>query len=561
VTGTTHRPLAEPFNTGASWIVRALVVSAFLHLVVVAVWWFAHRPKEPEKEYVDIEMAPAPPKAEALPEEVAKPQEASSAATTPPSGPEPGATAHDEGGPIDAGVDAPIDAAPKKKKRPDAAEPMVAGLDDAGVEDDAMEVAIADAGVGSEGSGAIAVLDDAGAAVAMTEPGASREPGVFKGSGAGSGAGSGVGSGGVVAAIEQGSGSGVAGMDNQPAVEGAPTSAGTAANLLAYFPAGHQITVLLRFDRLRNTEWEEPAEKLFQPMPDYQALFGAKNAKIAQKIEALVISTPRPRDATATTLVVHSNLGRADLRTFLTNTDTPIKWSTTNGGLYGTRSGKLFPNDRRVLLSPWKSWVVLTQPEDIAGLTTATKGNLDTAEAGAKTKLPAWLTGIRSIEQESEEPPKAGTTATATAPTTGTVTTTKKGPALVLTLVGPGKRYKFPDVLGLGITSAPSPTRLSLAMELVKQGWLVRGNIVFANEADATEFVTTAQDMQQRISDSRFLSGMFKKQHAYNAVAGLSLARSGARVSYATSLSIADARAVLAVMATTLDDYFGGQQP
>jgi hypothetical protein len=98
-------------------------------------------------------------------------------------------------------------------------------------------------------------------------------------------------------------------------------------------------------------------------------------------------------------------------------------------------------------------------------------------------------------------------------------------------------------------------------MELVKQGWLVRGNIVFANEADATEFVETTQTIQQRITDSRMLSGLFKKQHAYNAIAGLSVARSGARVSYATSLSIADARAVLAVMATTLDDYFQGQQP
>jgi hypothetical protein len=214
-----------------------------------------------------------------------------------------------------------------------------------------------------------------------------------------------------------------------------------------------------------------------------------------------------------------------------------------------------------VLLSPWKQWVVLAQPEDVAGLTTPTKGTLDAAEVSAKSKVPAWLSGIRSIEQESEEPPKAAGTATATAPITGTITPTKKGPALVLTLTGPGKRYKFPDMFGLGITSAPSPTRLSLAMELVKQGWLVRGNIVFANEADATEFVETTQTIQQRITDSRMLSGLFKKQHAYNAIAGLSVARSGARVSYATSLSIADARAVLAVMATTLDDYFQGQQP
>ena len=108
----------------------------------------------------------------------------------------------------------------------------------------------------------------------MTDQGYGAQEGI--GSAVGSGAGSAVGSGGVAAAIEQGSGSGVAGMDVQPAVDGPPTSAGTAANLLAYFPTGHQVTALIRFDRLRGTEWAEPAEKLFQPMPDYQALFGAR---------------------------------------------------------------------------------------------------------------------------------------------------------------------------------------------------------------------------------------------------------------------------------------------
>ena len=96
-------------------------------------------------------------------------------------------------------------------------------------------------------------------------------------------------------------GSGAPGMDNQPAVDGAPTSAGTAANLLAYFPPGHQITVLIRFDRLRKTEWAEPAAKLFRPMPDYGALFGDRDVPLADQLDTLVISSPKPRDATATT--------------------------------------------------------------------------------------------------------------------------------------------------------------------------------------------------------------------------------------------------------------------
>ena len=170
-------------------------------------------------------------------------------------------------------------------------------------------------------------------------------------------------------------------------------------------------------------------------------------------------------------------------------------------------------------------------------LTTPATGSLDTIEA--KAKLPAWLAGIRKIETESGDE--------------------KRGPALVLTLAGPGKRYKFPDVVGLGVTSAPSPTRLSLAMELVKQGWLVRGNIVFANEADATEFVQTATDCKQRMTDSRVLSGVLK-QPARSERGDRPLARADgcARVVRDVALD-RDARAVLAVMAATLDDYFNGR--
>jgi hypothetical protein len=268
-------------------------------------------------------------------------------------------------------------------------------------------------------------------------------------------------------------------------------------------------------------------------------------------------------------------MSRAQMRDFLANPDTPIQWSTTKGGMLGKRTGKLFPNDKRVLLSPWRGWFVLAQPDDIAGLTASTKGDLDAYET--KAKLPPWLATIRTIEDETNEPVKTPDAAKpgakpgsagvkpgdaksgAAKPGDAKVGDAKRddtrGPALVLTLKGPGKRYPIPD-LGIGVTTAPSPDRASLAMELVKQGWLVRGNIVFAKEADAVEFEQTVQALQKAITDSRIFSGLLKKQHAYNAVAGLSVARTGARVSYATSISIADARALLQAAAATLDAYF-----
>jgi len=178
---------------------------------------------------------------------------------------------------------------------------------------------------------------------------------------------------------------------------------------------------------------------------------------------------------------------------------------------------------------------VLAQPEDLGALAGAARGNLETLEA--RGALPPWLDTIRTIEKESGEEPG-------------------KGPALVVTLAGDGKRIALPDV-GLGLTALPGPERVSIAVELDPKGWRVRGNIKLASEADAAELVRALQQAQQRVKDSRVLSAVLRTQHVYNAITGLSLARSGDRVSYATSVSIADARAVLAAAAASLDQYFG----
>jgi hypothetical protein len=161
-------------------------------------------------------------------------------------------------------------------------------------------------------------------------------------------------------------------------------------------------------------------------------------------------------------------------------------------------------------------------------------GRAETSEA--RGKLPPWLDTIRTIEAES------GTDA--------------RGPALVITVAGDGKRHAVPD-LGLGVGSLPAPERISAAMELVGQGWLIRGNISFASEADAAEVVTALEAARQRVVDSHVLSALLRRQHVLDIVKGLSLSRTEARVSYGTSISIADARALMAAAAVTLDQYFG----
>jgi len=505
---------------------RALVASLAVHVLALGAWIGVFSPtSQREIELVDIEMAPPPPKAEALPAEVAKPPEQDQGAKTDESEPastapsEPGEHVADAGidAPPDAAIDAPIDARPK---RPDAA---VDAAPDAPVDAEPVNVALDDAAP-PELAAADAGTDDA----AQLAGGSATGPG----SGVGSGPGGPSVDGGALATME-GSGSGVPGATDEPAVEGAPTTAGTAANLLAYFPQGHVVTALIRFDRLRNTEWQAQTERLLQPMPDYQLLFGTKDAKISDKLETLVISSPRPRDVTATTLVGRTLLARSDLRDLLAAVS-PVTWSAAKGGLLGKRTGKLFNNDKRVFLSPFKGWFLLAPPDDLPNLTAPAKGKLDAIEATGK--LPPWLAGIRKIESESGD---------------------QRGPALVMTIALGGKRIDLKDSdFGLGITTVPMPDRVSLAMELVKQGWLVRGNMSFASDAQAAELIAAAQQVQQRIADSHAIQLVIGKPVAH-VVANLSFARTGPRVSYATSISIADARAILAAAAVQLDQYFG----
>ena len=61
--------------------------------------------------------------------------------------------------------------------------------------------------------------------------------------------------------------------------------------------------------------------------------------------------------------------------------------------------------------------------------------------------------------------------------------------------------------------------------------------------------------MKQRVDDSRVIQAVLGKP-LVRVVRNLSFARTGGRVSYATSISIADARTILALLAQQLDAYF-----
>lgn len=325
----------------------------------------------------------------------------------------------------------------------------------------------------------------------------------------------------------------VAGTDAE--VEAGDKFPGTQANLLAYMPEGDKITGLIRFDRMRGTKWAAPGEKVLSPLPDYQTLVGGRDVSLSDAFESMVISTPSPRDVSSTVLVVHTAYSDADMRAFLDQKKAPVRWSPSAGGAKGDRkAGPLvYPGDRRVFLQPYPHWAVLAEPHTLGDALDGVPGDVDSLEPDAAT-LPTWVTGVRDIEAES------GTT---------------DGPVVIVTFRKLEDSYEIPN---LGVL--PGPERMTATLQIASEGLKLRGNMRFSDAAKAAEFVTTARKLRDEFVGTRLGELLLNKVHAYAALEGLTLRQSGARVSYATSVSDQDGLGLLEFAAGWLDAYFTDQR-
>ena len=116
----------------------------------------------------------------------------------------------------------------------------------------------------------------------------------------------------------------------------APTS-----DLSAYGPKGSRLTVLLRLDRLRGTEFVAPADALLARLPDRRDLLEGTDLDLFQSFDALLIATPHPLDPSVTFLAARHHLDDAGLRAALGRgakaTDRVIAWRTEGGRPVGER--------------------------------------------------------------------------------------------------------------------------------------------------------------------------------------------------------------------------------
>ncbi len=309
---------------------------------------------------------------------------------------------------------------------------------------------------------------------------------------------------------------------------------GTGANLLSYMPAGDVVTVLIRFDRIRDTKWAALANDVLAPLPDYRNLVGGRKVDLASLFDTLVVSTPDPRVIAETTLAAHARSGRDDeLRALLNHPAAPVAWSVAKGGALGRRgrSALIGAGDERVFLMPQPGWMVMAAPRHLGSLLEPASGELSGAKA--TVALPRWLAGLPALESESGE---------------------VDGPALMVTIGHLADEYRVP-----GFGSIPGPERITGTLELTAGGFLVRGNAAFATEEQAKALTESLERLRTSFAESRLGKYLLERASAHAAVTGLRLRRSGSRVAFATSVSEKDGRAMLELAAAQSARYFRGR--
>jgi hypothetical protein len=101
---------------------------------------------------------------------------------------------------------------------------------------------------------------------------------------------------------------------------------------------------------------------------------------------------------------------------------------------------------------------------------------------------------------------------------------------------------------------------MTLSLEIDPQGFQVKGHLKFASEDDAVTFVERTEAAREAALESAAHALVLKRAKVWNAVKGLSLVRTDRRVSYSTSLSVADARVMTAAGILLVAEYFAAAQ-
>jgi hypothetical protein len=145
------------------------------------------------------------------------------------------------------------------------------------------------------------------------------------------------------------------------------------SDLSTYGPKGSRLTVLLRLDRLRGTDYVAPVDALLARLPDRRDLLEGTDLDLFQSFDALLIATPHPLDPSVTFLAARHHLDDAQLRAALGRgakaTDRVIAWRSEGGRPVGERRprrglppGAPATRDDRIIVLAAPGLAVVTPP-------------------------------------------------------------------------------------------------------------------------------------------------------------------------------------------------------
>ncbi|MES1204753.1 MAG: hypothetical protein ABUS79_02340 [Pseudomonadota bacterium] len=149
----------------------------------------------------------------------------------------------------------------------------------------------------------------------------------------------------------------------------------------SYAPEGSRVSALLRVDRLRDTPYAPMVDALLMNLPDRRDLLEGTGLDLYRDIDAVLIATPNPLDATVTFLAARHRLSDTALRSALEKgaraTGRRLIWRTERGRPFAERRSAAAPvagdqssgprpasnsRDQRLILLAAPKLVVVTPP-------------------------------------------------------------------------------------------------------------------------------------------------------------------------------------------------------
>ena len=204
----------------------------------------------------------------------------------------------------------------------------------------------------------------------------------------------------------------------------APTS-----DLGAYAPQGSRLTMLMRLDRLRGTDYAAPVAEMLMRLPDGRDFVTGTGLDLFTDLEALLVATPNPLDASVTFLAVRHHLDDAKVRAALTRgakaSDYTLAWRTQDGRPIAERhpleARRRWRDDRLIMLAAPGLTVVTPRayralllapaaPPDggVAAGTGPDGGASAAASASASGMKGGWATLLTRIDAEQGLMPPDG---------------------------------------------------------------------------------------------------------------------------------------------------------